>query len=98
MSLSNKLGVGFLLSGLALTSCDTSGNVELAKTKYEGPVTVRLVQRIQYMGEDDYFLEVQDSTGVVIAYMESVGKKPQSQLKVHGKMYDLRDKGFRVEE
>ncbi|MBU2616114.1 MAG: hypothetical protein KKC19_03345 [Nanoarchaeota archaeon] len=96
MNLTQKLKGGILGLGLlSLTACDTTGEVELAKTEYEGPTKIRLVQEVREGGRDRYRLEVQDSTGTVIAYLRSY-QYTESELKVDGKTYELKDKGFRV--
>ena len=96
MNLNQKLKGGVLGIGLlAFAGCDTPGDVELASAEYEGPTKVRLVQEVRWINRDSYRLEVQDSTGTVVAYMRSYSR-PESELKVDGKTYNLSDKGFRV--
>ena len=82
------------LGGLALTGCDSSGEIELAQREYNGKVTIKFVQEVKRGNEDYYRLEIRDSTGVVLGYMKSYNRGRISLSPE--RVYDLKEKGVRL--
>ena len=97
-SLTKKLGIGLLGVSLLTTGCDTSRNIELVRTEIKGRTTVTLTQEVK-RGYDSYTLTVKDSTGATIAHMRTDDKeylgKSSTEVSVDGRIYNLRDKGYR---
>ncbi len=82
------------LGGLTLVGCDNPGEVELAQREYNGKVTIRFVEKVR-IGQNEIRLEINDSTGAVLGYLNYFGPGGEITL-APGKVYDLRERGSRL--
>ena len=76
-----------------LAGCDKNENIVLDEIEIEGPVKIRLVQKLMFAGLDDYALQVYDSKGVLRATLESKDQLPEGTMMVHddGKIWTVKN-------